>query len=364
MKNRLCIKASFLLVLAALAISSATASSTLTVAFVGDQGTGENARAVLQLVRDEGAELLLIQGDLGYDRDASAGWIANIDEILGEKFPVLLTVGNHENYEWPAYRQWLAQRIRDVPELTCQGDPGVKAHCSFRGVSVVQIAPGVDEVDGVAAQDDYAKYLEDELSNSANVWRICSWHKNQKRMQVGNKSDATGWDVYAACLKHGGIVATAHEHSYSRTFLMNDFENQRVTHRTDLLEIGPGSSFAFVSGLGGRHIREQKLTGDWWASIYSATQNASHGALFCTLTDNRAICQFKDIAGAVPDQFSLENKNIPGNSVVRDDITNGFVAASEGSKGLSAGRIGLLLLVVILTLLIIRWMNSMYRQSA
>lgn len=94
------------------------------MAFVGDQGTNENARAVLQLVANEGTDLLLLQGDLGYDRGASVKWIANIDEILGTQFPVLLTVGNHENYEWSVYRQWLLQRINDVPELICEGNPG------------------------------------------------------------------------------------------------------------------------------------------------------------------------------------------------------------------------------------------------
>ena len=354
MKRPRGIKACSLAILAALLTSAAGASSTLTVAFIGDQGTGDNARAVLKLVADEGADLLLIQGDLGYDRSASAEWIANIDEILGEKFPVLLTVGNHENYEWPAYRKWLVQRIQDVPELSCQGDPGVKAHCSFRGVSIVQVAPGVGGVDGVAARDDYANYLDSQLSNTSNVWRICSWHKNQKSMQVGDKSDSTGWDVYSACLKHGGIVATAHEHSYSRTYLMHDFENQVVAHRNDLLEIGPGSSFAFVSGLGGRHIREQKLFGDWWASVYSATQNASHGALFCTLTDNRGTCQFKDVVGAVSDQFVLENKNKPGNEVVRDDIAAGIEPVPSGNTVASTGKVSLLVLVVLILLVFLR----------
>ncbi len=364
MKHRLCSKACFVAILATLTMSTTGAASALTVAFIGDQGTGDNARAVLQLVADEGVDLLLIQGDLGYDRNASTKWIANIDEILGEKFPVLLTVGNHENYEWPAYRQWLVQRIQDVPELTCQGDPGVKAHCSFRGVSIVQVAPGVNEVEGVSGRDDYATYLDNELSNSANVWRICSWHKNQKSMQVGDKSDATGWDVYSACLKNGGIVATAHEHSYSRTFLMNDFENHTVAHQNDLLEIGPGSSFAFVSGLGGRRVREQKLSGNWWASIYSATQNASHGALFCTLTDNRGTCRFKDIVGAVPDQFILENRNIPGNEVVSDNIAIANEAVSGDSNSPSTGKTGFLPLAILLTLFIFRYVNARYRRSA
>lgn len=354
MKYKICIKAFSIAISSAFVINTANASESLTVAFVGDQGTNVNARAVLQMVVDEGTDLLLIQGDLGYDRGASVKWIANIDEILGTQFPVLLTVGNHENFEWPVYRQWLVERIHNVPELTCEGNPGVKAHCSFRGVSIIQVAPGVGEVLGVDAQDDYADFLERELSTSSNIWRFCSWHKNQNSMQVGAKSNEAGWDVYNACLKHGGIVATGHEHSYSRTFLMNDFEHQTVVHKADLLEIGPGSSFAFVSGLGGRGIREQKRNDDWWASIYSANQNANYGALFCTLTDNRAVCQFKDIAGAVPDQFSLENLNVPGNDVVTNNVAV-VIADSGGSVSSSSiGKIGLLPAFFMIILLIAR----------
>ena len=348
------IKACFLSAIATLSFSTAAATAPLTVAFVGDQGTDEDARAVLQLIADEGVDLLLIQGDLGYGRNAAGQWINNIDQILGKTFPVLLTVGNHENFEWLIYHQWLIKRIRDVPELNCQGNPGVKAHCTYRGVSVVQVAPGVDEVAGVAALDNYAEYLDDELSMSSNVWRFCSWHKNQQNMQVGDKNDATGWDVYAACLKHGGIIATAHEHSYSRTFLMNDFENQVVAHRNDLLEIGPGSSFAFVSGLGGKGIREQKLSGDWWASMYTSNQNANYGALFCTLTDDLANCQFKDIAGGVPDRFMLKNQNTPGDTVVIDDVEIVDEAAFTVSAGRSTGWVSAILLVFGLALLVVR----------
>lgn len=363
MKIHARITACFIVIFGAFAFSTAHSSSSLTIAFVGDQGTDENARAVLELVAREGADLLLLQGDLGYYPDASSQWIANIDEILGTQFPVLLTVGNHENYEWLVYQQWLLRRIRDLPELVCQGNPGVKAHCSFRGVSIVQIAPGVDEVAGVAARDDYADYLDSELSTSSNIWRFCSWHKNQSRMQVGGKSNEAGWDVYSACLKHGGIVATGHEHSYSRTFLMDDFEHQVVAHRNDILEIGPGRSFAFVSGLGGHGIRRQERGGDWWASIYTADQNASFGALFCTLTDNRAVCQFKDINGAVPDIFTVENQNLPGDGIVTDNIEVVSAAASSNLSRSSIGKVSLLTLSLFITLFIIRRTNIKHRSS-
>lgn len=128
-------------------------------------------------------------------------------------------------------------------------------------------------------------------------------------MQAGGKSDSTGWGVYEACRDWGAMVATGHEHSYSRTYLMSSFENQTVVNQSSTLQLEEGKSFAFVSGLAGASIRDQENDWPWMASVYSATQNASDGALFCRFNDNgnpnHASCYFKDVKGVVPDQFEM-----------------------------------------------------------
>jgi len=290
--------------------AAAAVRAEVTVAFTGDQSTNQDARAVLALVAEEGTDLLLVQGDLGYRRGTSK-WMRNIDRALGTDFPVLAVVGNHEENYWAEYQSWLAERIERLDELVCHGEVGVKAHCRFRDLSIVQVAPGIREVRGVAPDNDYAGYIARELSGGDDRWRICSWHKLQHDMQIGNKQDETGWAVYEACREAGGIVATAHDHSYSRTFLMSDFEHQEVVHRRDHLEISPGRSFAFVSGLGGKNVKEQRNDGNWWAARYSATQGAAPGALFCTFGEQQAHCWFKDIKGVVPDRFTLERVAAP-----------------------------------------------------
>lgn len=300
-----------LLAIAILATNAnlAAGSEPLKLAFVGDQGTNNNSQAVLQLIVDEGSDLLLVQGDFAYDDNAAGAWISNMDDILGERFPVLITVGNHDLRQWPIYREWQKQRIANLADLQCDGSPGVMAHCTYRGVSVIQIAPGIRKADGISPDDDYNGYLDITLATDRNLWRFCSWHKLQKDMQVGGKSNETGWNVYQTCLKHGGIVATGHEHTYSRTYLMRDFQAHDVVHRGDHLDIKPGQSFAFVSGLGGQDIRDQELYNDWWGSIYTSTQDAEHGVLFCTLDGADADCYFKDINGTVPDRFTLHIEN-------------------------------------------------------
>jgi len=279
------------------------------VAFTGDQGTNSDARAVLKMIANEGVDLLLIQGDLGYDPKAASQWEANLNETLGENFPVLTGVGNHENFEWALYQRYIKNRIDRVGALSCTDNPGVKAHCQFGNIEIVQVSPGINEVIGVRPEDNYPGYIADKFSGTSNKWRICSWHKNMRAMQTGNKSNSTGWGVYRSCLNAGAMITVAHSHAYARTHLMSNFENQSVAHRNSDMTLEPGKSFMFVSGLGGRSLREQKRGGDWWASIYTASQGATFGALICDFEQSTAQCYFKAIDGSVPDQFTLRLNN-------------------------------------------------------
>ena len=283
----------------------------VTVAFIGDQGMNGNARAVLQLIEAEGADLVLHQGDLDY-QDNPTKWDALITDVLGADFPYLASVGNHDKLWRPpdGYQDKLQARLDRIDALTCSGDLGVESACTFRGLFFILSGVGTR----IAKDDpDHIAYIRNQLAQTDSKWRICSWHKNQRLMQVGGKRDEVGWEAFKACREGGAIVATAHEHSYSRTHLMNDFETQSIASTANTLVIEEGRSFAFVSGLGGKTIRRQsRFDEPWWASVYSANQDANYGALFCTFfvngEPNRARCYFKDIDGKVPDQFELISK--------------------------------------------------------
>ena len=92
---------------------------------------------------------------------------------------------------------------------------------------------------------------------------------------------------------------------------MDGFEALTVVSTSNTLVLEEGKSFAFVSGLGGRGIRDQERDGDWWAAKYTKDQGADHGALFCTFNVGgdaaRARCHFRDIQGRVPDRFEINN---------------------------------------------------------
>jgi hypothetical protein len=280
----------------------------LIVAFIGDQGLGRNARAVLRLIMAEGADLVVHQGDLDYRNDPAA-WDLLVTKILGADFPIFASAGNHDKrwYGPNGYQAKLQARLDRTADATCKGDLGVQSACTFRGLFF--ILSGAGTAPNTPDHPDHVAYIRDQLAQTDAVWRFCSWHKNQTLMQAGGKLDEVGWKPYKACRKGGAIVATAHEHSYSRSHLMKNFETQRIASTSNTLVIEEGKSFVFVSGLGGHSIRDQHHDDPWWASVYTQDQDANFGALFCEFfvkgKPNRASCYFKDIDGNVPDRFKL-----------------------------------------------------------
>ena len=142
-------------------------------------------------------------------------------------------------------------------------------------------------------------------------------------MQIGQKENKVGWEVYENCKNGAAIIATAHYHSYSRTKTLIDVENQIVDpewFEPGKLRVKEGSTFVFVSGLGGKSIKDQErclptsypygCNGEW-ASIYTSDQSADFGALFCTFNTggqpNKADCYFKNIQGKIIDKFTVTN---------------------------------------------------------
>jgi hypothetical protein len=288
---------------------SAGAPAPLTVAFIGDQGLTEEARAVLRMIKAEDADLVLVLGDLDYQDDPVA-WDTMITEELGADFPLLVAVGNHDTKRWygsGGYQDLQEARLARLPDVDCRGELGVRSACTFRGLFF--ILSGVGTIPEVPDHPEHVDYLRDQLAQADAIWRICAWHQNQTLMQVGGKEDDVGWQPYEVCREGGAIVATAHEHSYSRTHLMDDFDTQSIASTSNTLVIDEGQSFVFVSGLGGHSIRDQERGGPWWAAIYTENQSANFGALFCEFfadsAPERARCEFKDIDGNVPDRFEL-----------------------------------------------------------
>lgn len=289
----------------------------LKVALIGDSGIGPNATAVLELIRDQGADLVIHLGDFDY-RDNPAAFESSITGVLGSDFPYFAAVGNHDVPRWSEYRQDLLDRLSRVAGASCSGDYGVNARCTYRGLSFI--------LSGVGTHGSgHEEYLVTQLSGDRYMWRLCAWHKNQTATQVGAKTDEVGWAAFETCRENGTIVVNGHEHSYSRTKTLTNITSQSLDPEwsaADNVRVGPGSTFVVVSGLGGRSIRPQLrclpatppygCNGEW-AAISSASNGALPGALFLELNvdgdPRRGRGTFVDINGDIIDSFVITSEN-------------------------------------------------------
>lgn len=286
--------------------------SNLKVAFIGD-ASEPGARAVLELIKSEGADMVIHSGDLDYELGPDA-FDARINEILGADFPYFASIGNHDAPDWPDYHRMLTARLARIHGARCKGNYGIQCSCTYRGLFFILSGVGV-------TGSGHEGYIRDELGRDQHIWSVCSWHRTQTSMQVGTKSDGPGWGAYEECIRGGAIIATAHEHSYARTRTLTSAEHQTVDPSCsgpDDLCVGPGRSFVFQAGLGGRSIRYQERClpttfpygcNHEWAKIYTASQDATYGALFITFGVDgdpyKARGYFKNIRGDVIDRFTI-----------------------------------------------------------
>ena len=313
------------------------------VALIGDQGLGSSSRAVLRMIKEEGADMVIHSGDFDYLDDPD-GWDQQINETLGEDFPYFGSIGNHDVVAWDGYQEKLQERLARISGAWCTGDLGVNSYCTYGGLFFVLSGVGLIGSDG-------ASFIKDALASEEareSLWRICSWHMLQRLMQVGGHGDAVGWEPYEECRKAGAIVATGHEHSYSRTHLMDNFETQSIASTSDVLHVDAGKSFAFVSGLAGESIRDQDdqlASNPWWAAVHTADQGADYGALFCVLNHggvaNRGYCYFKDLNGVIADAFGViagpageipEASSFVPITITKRDADGGYIVTHEGDR--------------------------------
>jgi len=280
------------------------------VAFIGDQGGSEflsNDKKVLELIKNENVDLVIHQGDLGFEPASPDEWDKMITENLGSDFVYLVSEGHHDQESWDDYQPYLKERIEKNSDIDCKGNLGVKSICNYKDINIVLIAPGE-----YTSDSDFDLYVEEELNRDESFWKICSMHNELTAMETERKSGKTGMEVFEACKNAGAIIATGHHHVYSRTGNIIEFINSKEQVSdpkwTELnrLKISKGSTFMFTSGLAGSPVSHQ--INDWPVN-YSSKQNATYGGLFCTFNaggqPNKAFCYFKNIEQRIIDEFTI-----------------------------------------------------------
>jgi hypothetical protein len=241
----------------------------LTVAFMGDEGLGVEQLQVLEYLAHE-VDLIVFLGDLDY-LESPPFWKTQLDVGLGdENFPWLVAAGNHDVPVWDDYASVIDEHIAAMPDAVCEGETGINQTCTYHGLRLI--------LSGVGTKgEDHEEYLQDTLVADDHIWRVCAWHKDQRDMQIGLKSDEVGWDAYRICQDGAAIVATGHEHSYARTRTLIDVGNEQTGHGAygapDTMLVSEGSNFVFVAGTAGQAYRSYDAPNHdddtWWASWYA-----------------------------------------------------------------------------------------------
>jgi hypothetical protein len=281
------------------------------VAFIGDSGDDESFRQVLRLIRDEGADMVVHNGDFSYEDGTALEWEQAVGEILGPTFPYVGSDGNHDG--WSEYVDFFGARLEAMDATIDVGSLESASYAftyeNIRFVFSKEDGDPIHVAQGFAADQDV-------------IWKVAGWHKTMTAMQVGNKGDQQGWGDYEEARLAGAIITTAHEHSYSRTKTLSDIPNRVVAlNERFRTEVRSGETFVVVSGLGGRPIRDQErclpATPPYgcpeWALIYTSSQEAKHGALFITMNLNgdpaKGLGEFVNVDAEIFDRFTITVKD-------------------------------------------------------
>lgn len=286
----------------------------LRVAFFGDTSSGTNFKNVLGLAMTDKADFVLGGGDYDYSYNPSA-WLTAMNSVVGADYPIFGAVGNHDYTTWEPYATEYKSRMQKAGITPDDADfTDEKFSFVYHGIKIVFVGQN-------GKNTEFADYIKAQFATDDHIWRLCVWHKNQQAMQVGGKGNEMGWGVYENCREAGAIILTAHEHSYHRTRTLTDMTNQVVDSTCSdpkKVCVGPGRTFALVSGLGGNSVRDQErcLPSTFpygckqeWAYIYTSTQNATYGTVFLDFYVNgdpkKAKAYFKNVQNQIVDEFDI-----------------------------------------------------------
>jgi len=298
----------------------------MTIAYVGDSGGTEESLSVYALIADENAEAMIHVGDFDYCDDPTM-FNEQLNAVLGPDFPIIPIFGNHELHVWGEYAEVLGARWENITGdyLQCNGTLFANYWCIYRGLFIAFSSVGTKCGDGYRDYQWHEEQLDLMLtaSDEFNVgvikpWITCAWHKNQEYLQVGEKSDETGYGVYDICRDKGALIVTGHDHNYARTHSFDNVETQVVkdpclTTRDGvcLYDLYDSAAIVTVVGLGG-HEKVELNTDISSLPYWAAAYDQASGALFCKYNYNGdsslAYCYFKTIDGDVIDEFYYKQR--------------------------------------------------------
>jgi hypothetical protein len=357
----------------------------LRVVFLGD---GNGRTSVYSAAAAFNPDFVVFNADMDYGTSSGnpESWMDRFDDYFGRDMPMFTTIGNHDSCMWfenstiargAAWETVLEARYRRLGLDSYCSDLskiGIMNTCHYKGLLLVEA--GIGELSG-RDSTTYNNFISQSLASHVDSpWKLVNWHKNQRLMQLGSKSDSIGWNAYVPFLspflcsfvvpsflcsfdpsflttlflpfpsslppflpsryeearKYGAMINNAHEHSYSRSYTMRSLASNSsllVDNYDNDVTLDFGKTFVFTNGLSGASIRnaDSSLAANpWWASwaagngnkgVYGdPRQSTSYGYMACTFSPNgvkeRADCFFEDVNGRRFDEFSIRTRITPG----------------------------------------------------
>lgn len=310
------------------------------IAVMGDSAISDEFVEVLNLIKQEDVDLIVHTGDFSND-DGPAGhpwyneyntWGGRFNKVMGESFAIIGADGNHD--DWDDYKPFFQDRLSKMGVNEVIDEKG-NYTVDYGGVRFVIIEePG----------RNYA-YLQQKLSESDHLFKVCVWHHVVANFQTGLKGNESDFVSYDICRQHGAFVVNGHEHAYARTYTLNKIKENAhgVEGEANIITVQPqtstqvGKNFMATVGIGGYRPREYKEAnnGDyWWSTIYTTNRWCKYtctlpnfsgqdfsrdmpstklyeGALFITFnpsdssTPTLAQAYFKDTQNRIIDEFKI-----------------------------------------------------------
>jgi len=295
----------------------------MTIAYVGDSGAGINAINVYQLIAAENAEAVILLGDFDYCDDSTL-WGRQLRAALGDGFPIIPVMGNHELHVWEDYSDIISDMDfwQNPPEyFQCSGTRYVNYWCVYRGLFLAFSSVATACGDGYQKQGWHERELSDMLDLSYeegfdNPFVNCIWHKNHKNFEVSSSRAEVQDKMYDLCAERGALIVNGHDHVFGRT---HNFRNAADPTPVTICERGDescfyqlqNSSIVVVAGLGG--WERSPIEFDDLGEQFATVSNSEFGALFCVYNFNgnsdQVYCYFKTVSGFIVDEFYFKQKS-------------------------------------------------------
>ena len=129
------------------------------VAFIGDSSAGSNFQNVLNLIKQEGAQMVLHQGDFDY----SAGpqiWMDKINTTLGANFPYLGSDGNHDNWDTDGYAAFFKDRLVKMGLPAPSGNLPPSYSAVYKGLKII-----------FSKENGDPAFLQSQLAGNTHTWK-------------------------------------------------------------------------------------------------------------------------------------------------------------------------------------------------